>query len=69
MASTKEQRAELQKIVKDTEKQMDDLYEKEKAEEMAAKLKLYYDALIGVGFSEGQAWGIMSIVVSAGVKK
>lgn len=69
MASTKEQRNALKNIVIDAEKQIDDLCEKEKAEDMAAKLKLYYDALIGVGFSEGQAWGIMSIIVSAGVKK
>ena len=69
MASTREKRNALKDIVTDAEKQIDDLYEKEKAEDMAAKLKLYYDALIEAGFSEGQAWGIMSIVVSAGVKK
>ena len=69
MASAREKRNALKDIVTDAEKQIDDLYEKEKAEEMAANLKLYYDALIGVGFSEGQAWGIMSIIVSAGGKK
>lgn len=69
MASAKEQRNALKNVVIDAEKQIDDLYEKEKAEDMAAKLKLYYDALIEKGFSEGQAWGIMSIIVSAGVKK
>ena len=55
----------LRSQMKDLEEKIKDEQQHQKANEVASKLRIFYDTMIGNGFTEEQAWWMITAVVKA----